>query len=101
MTRLSTIAVILASILLPSLAEAPPDGKRTFAEIVEEFIAQRNGEVVLDVRTSTPKRWQHELLDRTGAWRMAQISPDVFRYVVIHEYNRYYSVQLDRDQKVL
>ncbi len=32
---------------------------------------------------------------------MARIAPDVFRYVLIHEYNRYHSVQLDRDQKVL
>ena len=101
MSRLSTIGVILVSFLLHSLAQAPSDGKQTFAEIVEKFIVQRNGEVVLDVRTSSPKQWQKELLDRTAPWRMAQISPGVFRYVVIHEFNRYHSVQLDRDQKVL
>lgn len=98
---LLTIGIALVSFLLPSLAQAPPDGKHTFAEIVEKFIVQRNGEVVLDVRTSDSKRWQQELLDRTAPWRMARISPDAFGYVVIHEYNRYHSIQLDRDQNVL
>jgi hypothetical protein len=101
MARLLTIGIILVSFLLPSLAEAPSDRKETFAEIVEKFIVRRNGEVILDVRTSSPERWQRELLDRTAPWRSAGISRGVFRYVVIHEYNRYHSVQLDRDQEVL
>jgi len=101
MSRLFTIGIILVSILQPSLAEAPSDGKQTFAEIVEKYLVQCNGEVVLDVRTSTLARWQQELLDRNEPWRTVRISPDVFRYVVIHEYNRYHSVQLDREQKVL
>jgi hypothetical protein len=101
MTRVFKIGIILVSFLLPSLTGAPSDGKETFAEIVEKFMVRRNGEVILDVRASSPERWERELLDRTAPWRSAGISPGVFRYVVIHEYNRYHSVQLDRDQKVL
>jgi hypothetical protein len=101
MTRLSVIAVIFGSILFASHAEAPSDGKRTFAEMIEKLIVERNGEVVLDVRISTTNRWQQDLLDRSAPWRSKPVSPDAFRYVVIHEFSRYHTVQLDRDQKVL
>jgi len=82
------------------VAQATSSDKLTFAEIIEKFLVQQNGEVVVDVRTSTPQRWQRELLDQTAPWRAA-LSPGVYRYIVIHEYNRYHAVQLDQNQKVL
>jgi hypothetical protein len=100
MTRLFWTAIIFGSILFASLAQAP-DGKRTFAEIVEKFLVERNGEVVLDVRISSTNRWQQDLLDRTAPWRGKPVSLGAFRFVVIHEFNRYHTVQLDRGQKVL
>jgi hypothetical protein len=101
MSRPFAIGISLVYFLLPVLAQVPSGWKQTFPEILEMLVVRRNGEVVLDVRSSSPERWQRELLDRTAPWRMDKVSSNVFRYIVIHEYNRYHSVQLDREQRVL
>ena len=59
----------LIGLLLCAAAETQPEAKSTFSKIVQKFMVQRNGEVVLDVRTSDRGRWQDELLNRATAWR--------------------------------
>ena len=74
--------------------------KKTFEAILQEYVVARNGEVMVDVRISDPARWKQEM-DRAQPWRSSKMPDDAFRFLVIHEYNRYHSLFLDRNLNVL
>jgi hypothetical protein len=108
MMRVSVTAVIPSLLLLASCAVGPSRverhsrGRPTFQQIVNEFLVERNGEVVLDVRKSDRDRWNQEMLGKRTPWIGSRsLELKTYRYIVIHEYDRYHAVQLDRARNVL
>lgn len=101
MTRRSALTLSFGAVMTACrTATGRDESKFSLESILQEYVIARNGEIIADIRKSAPERW-HGGLKNTTRYRYRKLPSEAYRYILIQEFNRYHSVFLDRDLRLI